>query len=408
MNELTNYKDLMPLASELAKSNLCPAHLKSPANALYALLRGQELGLKPIYSLENISVINGKTTLSADAMLAICKGNSEYGGCEIKDTATSCTVTMSRNYKNGVKDTRTVTFTMDDARKAGLVRQGSNYEKYPARMLKSRAQAFVCRDLFGDILAGVYSPEEITDGMSSEDAPIKTNPVSVETIEPTNPMEMITKIKECASLVDRQSMVSSLRDEFLSRINEAKGNKDMAALDKIETELKARLAKEEEQAKSSRKRKPAPVEEVTPTEAEQISQNLMERAVETMSTLLNKYGYVNKHAVASINKHCGTQFDTEKTDWKEALLSADIPPETLAKAIAYWEDAMKTLKPKSEPAPEVPVVIDPKREEARELVKSKTSGEEQAQLLEMLDNPQIDPQSIVDSLTIPDTKEEIW
>jgi hypothetical protein len=155
---------LMELARELSKANMVPANFKRPEDCLFALMMGSEMGLKPIYSLNNIAVINGKPSLMSDALLAVCKANPEYGGMTISETPDSCTVTMKRNYSSGIQDTRTVTFTLADARRAGLVKPGSNWEKYPARMLKARAQAFTCRDLFNDVLAGIYTPEEITDG----------------------------------------------------------------------------------------------------------------------------------------------------------------------------------------------------------------------------------------------------
>ena len=73
MNDLSIYKELGPLADRFSKSSLVPAGFKKPEDALYAIALGHELGLSPIYSLNNIAVINGKPSLSADCKLAICK-----------------------------------------------------------------------------------------------------------------------------------------------------------------------------------------------------------------------------------------------------------------------------------------------------------------------------------------------
>ena len=108
-NELVAYKDTYELAEKLVTSSLIPAHFKKPQDAWYALLRGKELGLSPIFSLENISVIKGKTALNADAMFAIARSNPEYGGCTIVDTNDSCTITMRRISPRGFTDERTMT-----------------------------------------------------------------------------------------------------------------------------------------------------------------------------------------------------------------------------------------------------------------------------------------------------------
>jgi len=52
-------------------------------------------------------------------------------------------------------------FTMDEARAAGLVRADSPWVKWKRRMLKHRACSFAARDAFPDIIGGTYSDEEM-------------------------------------------------------------------------------------------------------------------------------------------------------------------------------------------------------------------------------------------------------
>ena len=74
-----SYEHLMPqtlteklrMAEELAKSNLMPVGFKTPAQILVALQMGHELGIPPMRAIQNISVVNGRPTLSADMMLAV-------------------------------------------------------------------------------------------------------------------------------------------------------------------------------------------------------------------------------------------------------------------------------------------------------------------------------------------------
>lgn len=167
-----NLPEIRETATTLAKSTLCPSHFKKPEDALFAILKGAELGLPPVYSLSNISVINGKPSLGTDLMVGLAKKSPEWGGMRVEysDDQTSCSVTVRRIYSNGVVDESTATFTMDEARNAGLVRGGSPWDKYPARMLKHRATAFAIRDAFPDLLAGTYDPDEVSDVVDSSSA----------------------------------------------------------------------------------------------------------------------------------------------------------------------------------------------------------------------------------------------
>ena len=55
------------------------------------------------------------------------------------------------------------TFTMEDAKKAGLAGKQGPWQSAPKRMLQMRAFAFAARDLFADALKGIKSIEEIRD-----------------------------------------------------------------------------------------------------------------------------------------------------------------------------------------------------------------------------------------------------
>lgn len=160
---LSNLPEIRETATTLAKSTLCPSHFKKPEDALFAILKGAELGLPPVYSLSNISVINGKPSLGTDLMVGLAKRSPEWGGMSVEysDDKESCTVTIRRVYPNGSEDTSTATFTLAQAKAAQLVRPGSPWDKYPARMLKHRATSWAIRDAFPDLLAGTYDVDEV-------------------------------------------------------------------------------------------------------------------------------------------------------------------------------------------------------------------------------------------------------
>ena len=178
MNDLA-VSNLMPqtqaekyeMASVLCKSGLIPSGLNSPEKVFVALQWGHELGLSPMVAVNNVAVINGKPTLSADIMSAVVKRSPEYGGIkwiEMSDTKAECEIT--RVLPNGEKEVQRSCFTIDDAVKAGLAGRDV-WKKYPRRMLKHRCLSYGLKDVFPDLLAGLYDPEEMESVQSEKTAP---------------------------------------------------------------------------------------------------------------------------------------------------------------------------------------------------------------------------------------------
>lgn len=168
MNDLV-VSNLMPqtqeakyqMAGVLCKSGLIPQGLNTPEKVFVALQWGHELGLSPMVAVNNVAVINGKPTLSADIMSAVVKRSPEYGGIkwiEMSDTKAECEIT--RILPNGEKEVQRSCFTMEDAVKAGLASRDV-WKKYPRRMLKHRCLSYGLKDVFPDLLAGLYDPEEM-------------------------------------------------------------------------------------------------------------------------------------------------------------------------------------------------------------------------------------------------------
>lgn len=220
MNELVIYdiKAIEDLSAKLDGCAILPNAYKRQQERLYALLRGRELGLPPIYALDNIQVINGRATLSADCKLAICKKSPEYAGSELtySDNDIKATFKLSRKMANGTVDTVIETFTLDDAKRAGLM-QKDNWMKHPKRMLRARVIGFACNDLFGDLLAGTYTPDEVEE-MDSK--PIPAN-YEVSDVPKPKPNSDIDKLRDAANnLLGSVSLTGSQAEEYRQSIKD--------------------------------------------------------------------------------------------------------------------------------------------------------------------------------------------
>lgn len=163
VRELTpNVIDMaMKLAPTFKDSRLFGVATEAQAAAI--CLKGYELGLSLTASFELIHVIDSKPTISPRGALALILNSPLLENLEIKDETDAsgapcaCSVTMKR--KNGFG--YTARFTMDDAKRAGLIKAGSGWEKYPANMLRARAIGFAADMVFPDVLGGLKRSDEL-------------------------------------------------------------------------------------------------------------------------------------------------------------------------------------------------------------------------------------------------------
>lgn len=156
---LVSLTDAQTLANSLAPAETLPAALrKKPADVLLAILSGRSLGLDPTQSIRAIHVIEGRVTLSADAMAAICKRSPQ---CEyLQCTESTDKVATFVTQRKGEPKPTTMSFTIEEATRAGLVGKG-NWAKFPKAMLRARALAALCRLTYPDLLLGTYDPDEL-------------------------------------------------------------------------------------------------------------------------------------------------------------------------------------------------------------------------------------------------------
>lgn len=149
-------------ASEMAKSDMVPKDYQGkPANILIAMQWGNELGLKPLQSMQNIAPINGRPALWGDAVIALVIASTV---CEyVDETFEEATMTATCRAKRVGKPEQTRTFSKADASTAGLWDKAGPWKNYPKRMLQMRARSYALRDLFADVLRGLPVLEEERD-----------------------------------------------------------------------------------------------------------------------------------------------------------------------------------------------------------------------------------------------------
>lgn len=173
--------DLWNLAKMLVESGLLPTAIKTPAAAAGIILKGRELGIPAMESFSGITVIQGKPTVSPQLMLSLINRSGLCADIEIGDESDTAVVMMHRV---GRKKGHTERFSMADAKAMQLAGK-DNWVKQPKTMRKWRAVAACARIVFPDVIAGMYTPEEMGALVTSEGEYISApDSVDVEYVTP--------------------------------------------------------------------------------------------------------------------------------------------------------------------------------------------------------------------------------
>ena len=151
--------EMQNIAQEFSQSSLAPAAYKNkPQDLLVALMHGESVGLSPAQSMQSVNVIQGRPSLSAECVVALCRSSPHFQDLyeSIKDDGTDEAEAVAVAYRKGCSPV-TSRFSVNDAKRAGLWGRGA-WRSYPYHMLKVRARTTALKTLFADVLAGVASP----------------------------------------------------------------------------------------------------------------------------------------------------------------------------------------------------------------------------------------------------------
>lgn len=170
----TDIDQVWRLATLVSKSGMAPKDMQKTETITVAILHGLEIGLKPMMALQRIAVINGRPSIWGDAAIGLVRAS---GLCEyVQETISGSDdnmVAICRSKRKGEREPSERTFSVADAKRAGLWAKAGPWAQYPRRMLQMRARAFLLRDLYADVLGGLYIVEELEEpvaGRGGDDA----------------------------------------------------------------------------------------------------------------------------------------------------------------------------------------------------------------------------------------------
>jgi hypothetical protein len=203
---LKDVETMQRMCKELMKTK---HYQKMGEDGIFAIVQASKsLGMNPLEGLNGaLYYIQGKVGMGSETMNALIR---RKGHSIVKDVKSDNTICILHGKRADNGDTWTVRFTLDDAKRAGLLK--NMYDKYPGVMLYNRAMSMLARQLFPDVIHNVgYCKEELeeiatnknTDFSKLPEEPFEetTNTITLKFID----SDQIETISHYLSLLDEET-----------------------------------------------------------------------------------------------------------------------------------------------------------------------------------------------------------
>ena len=151
-------------AKSLCQSDLVPQSYqgqKGLANCLIAIEMANRMNISPLVVMQNMNVIHGKPSWSAQFVIATIMGCGRFEDFDYEEKGTKAVRARAIRRKDG-KEVFGAWVTMEMAQKEGWTRN-SKWSTMPQLMLRYRAATFFGRQYVADLLLGIQTEDEIVD-----------------------------------------------------------------------------------------------------------------------------------------------------------------------------------------------------------------------------------------------------
>ena len=178
MSNIVAVSDMQVMAEAIVKSGFYG--FKTKEQVMAVMLVAQAENKHPATVVQEYDIIQGRPALKSQAMLARFQ---LAGGTVQWEVVTPKAVKGTFKHPSG--GSLTCEWTIDMAKQAGLVREGSGWTKFPEDMLRSRVISRAVRSVYPACILGHYAVEEVIDF----DPPKIKNMGNVEVVTP-EPVEI--------------------------------------------------------------------------------------------------------------------------------------------------------------------------------------------------------------------------
>lgn len=247
--QIVDLSSSMEFARLALKSGLIPSSFKSAEAVMIAVQQGAELGLKPMASLNVICVINGRPSLWGKGIPAICMNSklveswSEWEEGEGENLKVFC-----KSKRKGLEGERVSSFSVQDAKRAGLWTKPGPWQQYPRDQLAYKARARCLGILYSDVLCGLPVYEDIRDI-----PPDRKEPREVAVVDPLlNPGPIIKSIESDEPAIQPEQAVSELEEsgksiyaQYMERFDDCGAKKDLVLIGQELAGLRTKLTEDQ-------------------------------------------------------------------------------------------------------------------------------------------------------------------
>lgn len=235
-NDLIPTKDDLSIIQTLTKYAVDSKYFEKLGGAggvMSIMLYAKELGICPMTALfGGMRNVQGKIEVSPQQMNAMIR-RAGHKIIEVELTNLSCTL---KGVRKDTGETIIVNFTMEDARRAGLVKDGGGWTKYPQDLLFARALTRIGRRLFADVIGTMYVTGEI--GETEEVEVVEEEKFRSDSVSNIEAEIIDVKPKASISMDEALSAIAGVHgienDAFLRQyIEEAMGKSKLMTLDAL-------------------------------------------------------------------------------------------------------------------------------------------------------------------------------
>lgn len=243
-NKIVSLSSVSPMTQLTQMNQLCESLLKTPhykkmgSEGIFAIVqKANSLGLDPFDALNGgLYIAQGKVMMPSETMNRLVRLAGHSIVKDIKSDDKIC-ILHGKRVDNG--DTFSESFSIDDAKRAGIYKENSPWGKYPKAMLFARALSMLARQLFPDVICGCYVEGEI---------PADVTQMGQDVAQMDTPAEVVSE----QQFINEEQMaeLSALighRTEFFDRLHAFYGemsNIPASAFGKLKANLMKQIEKE--------------------------------------------------------------------------------------------------------------------------------------------------------------------
>lgn len=148
--------------------------ISSPERAAYLMARSYELGFPATAAPDVIDDIQGRLTLKPQAAWALVLRSGLLEDMKVNEDADACEILFKRR---GLPFTLGYKFSLSDAQKADLVKDGGAWQKWTKNMLYWRAMGFAIDRVFPDVTVGLKDAPQFGAPIPRERVDVRTGEI---------------------------------------------------------------------------------------------------------------------------------------------------------------------------------------------------------------------------------------